>query len=105
MQDLIKDLANWESIELPDHLPNIQPYIFIDHMLAHSQYKKSTRADYWSGFGAGVSIPSIFDIFSFDAYWSEPLDGVVHEEEKEAYDDQLIQFSLNARIPLQSKDE
>ena len=99
------DLANWETIELPDDMPNIQPYIFIDHMLAHSQYKKSTRADYWSGYGAGVSIPSIFDIFSFDAYWSEPLDGAVHEQEKEAYDDQLIQFSLNARIPLQSKDE
>ena len=99
------DLANWETIELPDDVPNIQPYIFIDHMLAHSQFKKSTRADYWSGYGAGVSIPSIFDIFSFDAYWSEPLDGAVHEEEKEAYDDQLIQFSLNARIPLQSKDE
>ena len=99
------DLANWETIELPDYAPNIQPYIFVDHMLAHSQYKKSTRADYWSGYGAGVSIPSIFDVFSFDAYWSEPLDGAVHEAEKEAYDDQLIQFSLNARIPLQSKDE
>ena len=99
------DLANWETIELPDDMPNIQPYIFIDHILAHSQYKKSTRADYWSGYGAGVYIPLIFDIFSFDAYWSEPLDGAVHELEKEAYDDQLIQFSLNARIPLQSKDE
>lgn len=99
------DLANWETLELPNDMPNIQPYIFIDHMLAHSQYQKSTRADYWSGYGVGVFIPSIFDIFSFDAYWSEPLDGAVHEREKEAYDDQLIQFSLNARIPLQSKDE
>lgn len=103
--ELRSDLANWDTIALPDNVPNIQPYIFIDHMLAHSQYKKSTREDYWSGYGAGVSIPSIFNIFSFDAYWAEPLDGVVHEQEKEAYDDQLIQFSLNARIPLQSEDE
>ena len=35
------DLANWETIELPDDMPNIQPYIFIDHMLAHSQYKRA----------------------------------------------------------------
>ena len=103
--ELRSDIANWESVNLPDEMPNIQPYIFIDHMLAHSQYKKSTRDDYWSGYGAGVSIPSIMDVFSFDAYWAEPLDGIVHEQEKEAYDDQLIQFSLNARIPLQSEEE
>ena len=96
--ELRSDLANWESVTLPEAIPNIQPYIFVDHMLARSQYKKDTRADYWSGAGIGLSIPNIFNVLSFDAYIAEPLDGEVHKAEQEAYDDELIQFSINARF-------
>ena len=70
-------------------------------MMAQSQYRVRSRADYWSGYGIGLQIPSIFNLLTFDIYWSEPLDGEVHEEEKEFYDDELFQFSLSARFRLQ----
>ena len=96
--ELRTDLANWESIELPEQIPNIQPYVFIDHMLARAQYQKDTRQDYWSGYGIGVKVPSFFKGLSFDAYIAESLDGDVHKEEQEAYDEQRIQFSVNANF-------
>lgn len=99
--ELRTDLANWESISLPDFMPSAQGYVFVDHMLAQSQYRQRSRADYWSGYGVGLQIPSIFNLLTFDIYWSEPLDGDVHEEEKEFYDDELFQFSLSARFRLQ----
>ena len=99
--ELRTDLANWEEVSLPDFMPSAQPYFFVDHMMAQSQYKVRSRADYWSGYGVGLQIPSIFNLLTFDVYWSEPLDGSVHEEEKEFYDDELFQFSLSARFRLQ----
>ena len=92
------DLANWESVSLPNAMPNIQPYLFIDHMLARSQYRKDTREDYWSGYGVGVTIPRFFNGLSLDAYVAESLDGDVHKAEQEAYDEQRIQFSLKANL-------
>ena len=99
--ELRTDLANWEEISLPEFMPSAQTYFFADHMLAQSQYRKRSRADYWSGYGVGLQIPSIFNLLTFDIYWSEALDGAVHEEEKEFYDDELFQFSLSARFRLQ----
>ena len=99
--ELRTDLANWEEVPLPDFMPSAQPYFFVDHIMAQSQYKVRSRADYWSGYGVGLQIPSIFNLLTFDVYWSEPLDGAVHEEEKEFYDDELFQFSLSARFRLQ----
>ena len=99
--ELRTDLANWEEVQLPDFMPSAQPYFFVDHMMAQSQYKVRSRADYWSGYGVGLQIPSIFNLLTFDVYWSEPLDGSVHQEEKDFYDDELFQFSLSARFRLQ----
>ena len=99
--ELRTDLANWEQISMPDFMPSAQGYVFLDHMMAQSQYNVRSRADYWSGYGVGLQIPSIFNLLTFDIYWSEALDGDVHEEEKEFYDDELFQFSLSARFRLQ----
>ena len=99
--ELRTDLANWENMSLPSFMPSAQAYVFVDHMMAQSQYRVRSRADYWSGYGVGLQIPSIFNLLTFDIYWSEPLDGKVHEEEKEFYDDELFQFSLSARFRLQ----
>ena len=99
--ELRTDLANWEQVSLPDFMPSAQAYVFVDHMMAQSTYKVRSRADYWSGYGIGLQIPSIFNLLTFDIYWSEPLDGDIHEEEKEFYDDELFQFSLSARFRLQ----
>lgn len=99
--ELRTDLAKWEQVQLPDFMPSAQTYIFLDHMMAQSQYKVRSRADYWSGYGIGLQIPSIFNLLTFNVYWSEPLDGSVHEEEKEFYDDEMFQFSLSARFRLQ----
>ena len=98
--ELRTDLANWEQITLPSFMPSAQTYLFVDHMLAQSQYNVRSRADYWSGYGVGLQIPSIFNLLTFDIYWSEPLDGEVHAEEKEFYDDEMFQFSLSARFRL-----
>ena len=98
--ELRTDLANWEQITLPSFMPSAQTYLFVDHMLAQSQYNVRSRADYWSGYGIGLQIPSIFNLLTFDIYWSEPLDGEVHAEEKEFYDDEMFQFSLSARFRL-----
>ena len=94
------DLAQWRRKKLPAAFPSIQPYIFIDHMLARSRYKQDRRDDYWSGAGIGLTIPKLLGIFSFDAYIAEPLDGDTHALEQQAYNDQFIQFSLKSRIPL-----
>ncbi len=96
--ELRTDLANWDSIEMPEFMPNLQPYVFIDHMLARGQYQKDTREDYWSGYGFGVTVPSLFKGLSLDAYIAESLDGEVHKAEQEAYDEQRIQFSVNANF-------
>ena len=98
--ELRTDLANWDQITLPSFMPSAQTYVFVDHMLAQSQYNVRSRADYWSGYGVGLQIPSIFNLLTFDIYWSEPLDGDVHAEEKEFYDDEMFQFSLSARFRL-----
>ena len=92
------DVANWESVSLPTMMPNLQPYLFVDHMLARSQYRKDTREDYWSGYGFGITIPKLFSGLSLDAYIAESLDGDVHKAEQEAYDEQHVQFSLNAKL-------
>ena len=99
--ELRTDLANWDNMSMPDFAPNIQPYVFVDHAMAQTQYKKRIRADYWSGAGIGISIPSLFNFLTFDAYWAHPLDGDIHEAEKEAYEDELFQFSLSAKFRLQ----
>ena len=99
--ELRTDLANWEQISLPSFMPSAQPYIFIDHMMAQTQYKVRSRGDYWSGYGVGLQIPSIFNLLTFDVYWSEPLDGDIHAKEKEFYEDELFQFSLSARFRIQ----
>ena len=98
--ELRTDLANWDQITMPSFMPSAQTYVFVDHMLAQSQYNVRSRADYWSGYGIGLQIPSIFNLLTFDIYWSEPLDGEVHAEEKEFYDDEMFQFSLSARFRL-----
>lgn len=95
------DLANWEEVSLPEFMPSAQLYLFADHMMAQTQYKVRNRGDYWSGVGVGLRIPSIFNLLTFDVYWSEPLDGSIHEAEKEFYDEELFQFSLSARFRLQ----
>ena len=99
--ELRTDLANWDNMTMPSFAPSIQPYVFVDHAMAQTQFKKRIRADYWSGAGVGVSIPSLFNFFTFDAYWAHPLDGEIHEAEKEAYEDELFQFSLSAKFRLQ----
>ncbi|MCH1515309.1 MAG: hypothetical protein L7U52_01230 [Alphaproteobacteria bacterium] len=98
--ELRSDLANWEEVSMPKWLPNIQPYAFIDHVNAREVFKKVQRSDRWSGYGVGLSLPSIFDYLSFDTYWAHPLDNSVHTEEKQAYKDDLLQFSLKASIKL-----
>ena len=98
--ELRTDLANWSGVTLPDVMPSVQPYVFVDHAMAQAQYKKRTRADYWSGAGAGVTVPTFLTWLTLDAYWAVPLDGDIHKAEKEAYDDDLIQFSLGARFTL-----
>lgn len=98
--ELRSDLANWEETSLPKWLPNIQPYAFIDHANAREVFKKVRRGDRWSGYGVGLSLPSIFDYFSFDTYWAKPLDNSVHAAEKQAYKDDLLQFSVKANIKL-----
>ena len=98
--ELRSDLANWEQVKLPRQMPNLQPYLFIDHMLARSQYRKDTREDYWSGYGFGITIPSFFNGLSLDAYVSESLDGQIHSAEQQAYDEQRVQFSLKANLDL-----
>ena len=99
--ELRTDLANWEDITMPDFMPSAQTYFFLDHMMAQSQYNVRSRADYWSGYGVGLQIPSIFNLLTFDVYWSEALDGDIHEEEKEFYDDEMFQFSLSARFRIE----
>ena len=96
--ELRSDVATWGRGKMPSYLPHVQPYIFVDHMFAQSRYKISSRKDYWSGAGIGLTIPLLADWFTFDAYWAEPLDGDVHAVEKKAYDDDLFQFSLTARV-------
>ena len=98
--ELRSDLANWEQVKLPRQMPNLQPYLFIDHILARSQYRKDTREDYWSGYGFGITIPSFFNGLSLDAYVSESLDGEIHKAEQQAYDEQHVQFSLKANLDL-----
>jgi len=98
--ELRTDLANWQDMSLPQWVPNIQPYVFVDHVNAREVYGQSRRADRWSGYGIGLSVPSIFNYFSFDTYWAEPLDDDVHQQEKEAYKDDLLQFSLSAKLQL-----
>ena len=98
--ELRSDLANWQEVTLPDWLPSIQPYAFIDHVNAREVYGKARRTDKWSGYGVGLTLPTIFDYLSFDTYWAHPLDNSVHEDEKTAYKDDLLQFSLRANIKL-----
>lgn len=98
--ELRTDIANWNWKELPEYMPNVQPYIFIDHMLAQRQYGRRNRGDYWSGLGAGVTVPIIADIFTFDSYWAQSLDGDAHSQEKAAYDDNVIKFALSAKLRL-----
>ena len=98
--ELRSDLANWEEVSLPKWLPNIQPYAFVDHVNAREVYKEVRRGDRWSGYGVGLTLPSILDYFSFDTYWAHPLDNSAHEAEKQAYKDDLLQFSLRANIKL-----
>jgi len=101
--ELRSDLANWQTVELPRYMPNLQPYLFVDHMLARSQYRKDTREDYWSGYGFGVTIPSLFNGLSLDAYIAESLDGEIHKAEQDAYDEQRVQFSLKANLDFLRK--
>ena len=98
--ELRSDLANWEGVTLPELVPYVQPYVFIDHAFAQSRQAKTQRDNFWSGAGVGISVPSIGNIFSFDAYWATPLDRNVHETQKEAYEDELFQFSLSAKFKL-----
>ncbi len=98
--ELRSDLANFEDVSLPDWLPSIQPYAFIDHVNAREVYGKAQRTDKWSGYGVGLTLPTIFDYLYFDTYWAHPLDNSVHEDEKTAYKDDLLQFSLRANIKL-----
>ncbi|MGC6485886.1 MAG: POTRA domain-containing protein [Candidatus Puniceispirillales bacterium] len=98
--ELRTDMANWDWRKLPDFMPNVQPYVFIDHMFAQKQYGRRNRADYWSGFGVGVTVPIIADIFTFDSYWAKSLDADAHKQEKDAYDDNVIKFALSAKLKL-----
>ncbi len=85
---------------MPEWLPNVQPYTFIDHANAREVYQKSRRGDRWSGYGVGLTLPTIFDYLYFDTYWAHPLDNNAHQEEKDAYKDDLLQFSVRANIKL-----
>lgn len=98
--ELRSDVASWDDVTLPTWLPSLQPYVFIDHVRAQQIYRKTNRSDYWSGFGVGLTIPSIYDIFSFDTYWAQPLDDDAHKDEKAAYKDDLLQFSIKARLNI-----
>ncbi len=49
--ELRSDLANWQEVTLPDWLPSIQPYAFVDHVNAREVYGKARRTDKWSGYG------------------------------------------------------
>ena len=68
--------------------------------MAQSQYRKRSRGDIWSSAGVGLTIPSLFDTFTFDAYWATPLDGSIHQAEKDAYSDDVIKFSLSAKLNI-----
>ena len=98
--ELRSDMATWEGVELPSFMPSIQPSIFFDHAMAQSQYRKRSRGDIWSSVGVGLTIPSLFNTFTFDAYWATPLDGSIHQAEKDAYSDDVIKFSLSAKINI-----
>ena len=98
--ELRSDMATWEGVELPSFMPSIQPSIFIDHIMAQSQYRKRSRGDIWSSAVVGLTIPSLFDTFTFDAYWATPLDGSIHQAEKDAYSDDVIKFSLSAKLNI-----
>ncbi len=98
--ELRSDMATWEGVELPSFMPSIQPSIFFDHVMAQSQYRKRSRGDFWSSAGVGLTIPALFDTFTFDAYWATPLDGSIHQAEKDAYSDDVIKFSLSAKINI-----
>ena len=98
--ELRSDLANWENITLPKLIPYVQPYGFIDHAFAQSRQRRTQRDNFWSGAGIGVAVPSIANIFTFDAYWATPLDTSVHKAQREAYEDEMFQFSLSAKFRL-----
>ena len=98
--ELRSDVSSWDNVKLPAWLPSLQPYVFIDHVRAQQIYRKTGRSDFWSGYGVGLTIPSIYDIFSFDTYWAHPMDSDVHEDEKAAYKDDLLQFSIKARLNI-----
>lgn len=98
--ELRSDMATWEGVELPSFMPSIQPSIFFDHIMAQSQYRIRSRGDFWSSMGVGLTIPALFNTFTFDAYWATPLDGSVHQAEKDAYSDDVIKFSLSAKINI-----
>jgi len=98
--ELRSDMATWEGVELPSFMPSIQPSIFFDHVMAQSQYRKRSRGDFWSSAGVGLTIPALFNTFTFDAYWATPLDGSIHQAEKDAYSDDVIKFSLSAKINI-----
>ena len=98
--ELRSDMATWEGVELPSFMPSIQPSIFFDHVMAQSQYRKRSRGDFWSSAGVGLTIPALFDTFTFDAYWATPLDGSIHQAEKDAYSNDVIKFSLSAKINI-----
>ena len=98
--ELRSDMATWEGVELPSFMPSIQPSIFFDHIMAQSQYRRRSRGDIWSSAGIGLTIPALFNTFTFDAYWATPLDGSIHQAEKDAYSDDVIKFSLSAKINI-----
>ena len=98
--ELRSDMATWDGVELPSFIPSVQPSIFIDHIMAQSQYRKRSRGDIWSSAGVGLTIPSLFNTFTFNAYWATPLDGSIHQAEKDAYSDDVIKFSLSAKINI-----
>ena len=98
--ELRTDVANWGWKQLPSYLPSIQPYVFIDHMFAQQQMGIRYRGDFWSGYGIGLTIPVIADIFTFDSYYAKPLDNSAHAAEKAAYNDNVLKFALSAKITL-----
>ena len=98
--ELRTDVANWGWKELPGYLPSVQPYVFVDHMFAQQQFGIRYRGDFWSGYGVGLTIPVIADIFTFDSYYAKPLDNAAHAAEKAAYNDNVLKFALSAKITL-----
>ena len=98
--ELRGEMATWDGVSLPSFIPSIQPNIFIDHMFAQSQFRRKTRADYWSSVGVGLTVPSVFDMFTFDAYYARPLDGAIHQAEKDAYSSNVLKFSISAQVNI-----